>query len=138
MHTYSMSALFDHGRQAFLEGSIHWLTDTINAVLVTTAYTPNLVTDQFLSDVGENTIGTPQTLTHPSSTAGVADADDVVFTAVVAGSIVKYVLIYKLGDMDSNSPLIASIDIATGLPISTTGNDINVQWDNGSNRIFKL
>jgi hypothetical protein len=55
------NALYDKGRQAFLEGSIAYLTDTIKVALVTNGYTPNLSTHQFYSDLtpGSNVVGTP-------------------------------------------------------------------------------
>jgi hypothetical protein len=34
--------------------------------------------------------------------------------------------------------LIAYIDTATGLPVTPGGGDIDITWDNGSNKIFKL
>ena len=40
--------------------------------------------------------------------------------------------------MAGTSPLIANIDVATGLPITPSGGDIIVQWDTGANKIFKL
>ena len=46
------NALYDKGRQGFLEGSIDWDTDTIKVVLIDTAdYTVNLATHQYLSDI---------------------------------------------------------------------------------------
>ena len=46
------NALYDLGREAFLSGDITWDGDAIKTILVDSAlYTPNLATDQFLSDV---------------------------------------------------------------------------------------
>jgi len=46
------NALYDKGREGFLDGSIDWDTDTIRVILVDAAdYTVNLATNQFLSDV---------------------------------------------------------------------------------------
>ncbi len=47
-----MSALYNHGREAFLRGEIAWHTDAIMAQLIDTdSYTVNLASDEFLSDV---------------------------------------------------------------------------------------
>jgi hypothetical protein len=134
------NALYDKGRQAFLEGSIAYLTDTIKVALVTNGYTPNLSTHQFYSDLtpGSNVVGTPQTLGSKTSTNGVANAANVTYTAVTAGSTVTYLAIYKDTGSNSTSPLIALIDTATGLPVSTNGGDITVSWDTGANKILKL
>src|SRR5437016_2205329 len=89
------NAMYDKGRQAFLEGSIAILTDTIKVVLVKSTYTPNLATHQFLSDLGANTVGVASTLGTKTSTAGVFDAADVTLTAPPAGNVCNYLAIYK-------------------------------------------
>jgi hypothetical protein len=38
----------------------------------------------------------------------------------------------------TDEPLIAYIDTATGLPVTPNGGDITIAWDSGANRIFKL
>src|SRR4051812_41488182 len=113
------NALYDKGRQKFLEGSIAWLTDNIKAVLVDGgAYTPNLSTHEFLSDIaGGARIATSANLATKTSTAGVADADDVTFTAV-SGVQSEYVVLYKDTGVAATSPLICIIDTATGLPVT--------------------
>ena len=133
------NALYDKGREAFLNGSINWSSDTIKCVLLDAAdYTPNLSTHQYLSDVpGAARVGTPQTLGTKTSTAGVADAADATFPAVT-GDPSEYLLIYKDTGVEGTSPLIALIDTATGLPVTPNGGDITVAWDNGANKIFKL
>jgi hypothetical protein len=134
------NALYDKGRQKFAEGSIAWLTDTIRIRLVSSAYTPNLALHEFLSDIpaGARIGSASSALTGKTTTNGVCDADDVVFPSVASGSTVSYVIGYKDTGVEGTSPLIFFIDTATGLPLTTTGADVTVQWDNGANRIFKL
>lgn len=133
------NALYDKGRQRFLEGQLNWLTDTIKAILVDTGtYTPNLTSHEFLSDVaGVSRITTPVTLTSKTSTGGAADAADVTFSSV-SGASIEAIIIYKDTGVEGTSPLLAYIDTATGLPITPNGGDIIVTWDNGPNKIFKL
>jgi hypothetical protein len=135
------NALYDKGREAFLLGDIDWVADNIKLVLVDAAdYTPNLATHQFLSDIPsgarEETSGN---LTSKSATNGIADAADLspAFPAAT-GDICEYIAIYKDTGVASTSPLIALLDTATGLPITLNGGDINVVFDNGTNKIFKL
>lgn len=133
------NALYSKGRQAFLEGKINWLTDTIRCQLVdTAAYTPNLATHQFLSDIAAGArIGTPKDLVGQTTTDGVADANDVTFPTL-SGPSVELVVLYKWTGVETTSPLIAAIDTATGLPVTPSGGDIIVSWDNGSFKIFRL
>ena len=133
------NALYDLGRQKFLEGAIAILTDNIKLVLVDTAtYTVNLATDEFLSAIpaGER-VATSVNMTAKTSTAGVFDAADITFSSVT-GDISEALVLYKDTGVDTTSPLLAFIDTATGLAVTPNGGDITVTWDNGVNKIFKL
>ena len=133
------NALYDLGRQAFLDADIDWSVDNIKVVLVDAAdYVVNLATHGNLSDIiAAARVSTSGNLSSKTSTAGVADAADVVLTAVT-GDPSEALVIYKDTGVESTSKLIAYIDTATGLPITPNGGDITIQWDNGSNKIFKL
>jgi hypothetical protein len=67
-----MSALFDSGRQGFLEGAIAWLSDTVKMMLVNHAtYNPSVSTDNFIGPYGTGTgsftAGAPATLTDTAA-----------------------------------------------------------------------
>jgi len=65
------------------------------------------------------------------------DASDVAVPSVSTGLSVGGILIYKsIGGIDATSMPIALIDI--GSPVTTNGASININWDNGVNRIFAL
>lgn len=132
------NALYDKGREKFLTGALSYSGDTIKVALVDTAlYTVNLATDEFFSTISSAVVGTPQTLSSKTTTSGIADAADVTYTAVT-GATCEAVVIYKDTGVAGTSPLIAYIDTATNLPVTPNGGNITVQWDNGTNKIFKL
>lgn len=133
------NALYDYGREGYLNGSLNWLSDDVRAILVDTGlYTVNLATDQFLTSIAAGArISVSGSLTTKTATAGVADADDVSFTAVT-GATVEAIVLYRHTGVDATSRLIAYIDTATGLPFLPSGGNVAIQWDNSSNRIFKL
>lgn len=133
------NALYDKGREGFLDGSIDWDTDDIRVILIDTDdYTVNLATHDNLDDIpAAARVATSGSLTGKSVTNGVADADDVVFSSV-SGDQCEALVIYKHTGSETTSRLIGYIDSATGLPVTPNGGDITVQWDNGSNKIFKL
>lgn len=133
------NALYDKGRQGFLDGSIDWDTDVIKVVLVDAAdYIVNLATDDNLDDVpAVARVATSGALASKTVTDGVADAADVTLTAV-SGDPSEALVIYKDSGVESTSRLIAYIDTATGLPVTPNGGDITIAWDNGANKIFKL
>ena len=203
------NALYDKGRQKFLEGGISWNGDTIKALLVdldqyalavtaatnatpieiTTSANHNLATgdrvsvsgvvgnanangvwivtvvsatkftlngssgsgaytsggyvvklsrDEFLSDIPALArVATSAALTSKTTTFGVADADDATF-ASVTGAQSEAIVIFKDTGSAGSSPLIAYLDQMTNLPVTPNGGNIIAQWNNGSDKIFKL
>lgn len=133
------NALYDKGREGFLDGSIDWDTDDIRCILIDTAdYTVDLATHDNLDDVpGDARVATSGALTSKTVTDGVADAADVTLSSVT-GDTCEAIVIYKHTGTESTSRLIAYIDTATGLPVTPNGGDITIQWDSGANKIFKL
>lgn len=133
------NALYDKGREGFLAGEIDWDAHVIKAILIDTAdYTVNLATHQFLSDIpAAARVAVSAALTGKTVAAGVADAADLTFPAV-NGDPAEALVLYQDTGTEGASRLIAYIDTATGLPVTPNGGDINVAWDNGANKIFKL
>jgi hypothetical protein len=133
------NALYDYGREGFLDGSLDWDTQDFRVILVDTDdYTANLATDQHLDDVPSAArVATSGALASKTVTDGVADAADVTFTSV-SGDQSEALVIYQHTGTESTSRLVAYIDSATGLPVTPNGGDITVTWDNGANKIFKL
>ncbi len=140
------NALYDLARQSFLSQSpaIDWDTDNIKVILarISGGYTANLVTDQFVGN-GTTPIATANIISRSPNLAsktvalGVADAAGTTFTAV-SGAASGALVIFKDTASDATCPLICYIDTATGLPVTPNGGDINVAWNTGTNRIFKL
>jgi len=133
------NSLYDKGREGFLDGSIDWDTDNIKVVLVDAAdYTVDLVNHDNLDDIpAAARVATSANLASKTVTGGVADAADITFAAVT-GDVCEALVIYKDTGVESTSRLIAYIDTATWLPVTPNGGDINVVWDSGVNKIFKL
>ena len=131
------NALYDKGRENFLNGNIDWTADDIKCVLVDTGtYTVDLVNHDFHDDLS-GVVDTSGNFASKTTTAGVADAADIVFSAVT-GASVEAIVIYRDSGVSGTSELIAYIDTATGLPVTPNGGDITIAWDSGANKIFKL
>lgn len=133
------NALFDKGREGFLDGSIDWDTNTIKLILGDAADDdPSVSTDDNLDDIASAArVATSGALSGKTVTNGVADADDVTLSTV-SGDPCEWVVFFKDTGTESTSRLIAKVDTATGLPITPNGGDIILQFDNGANKIFKL
>jgi hypothetical protein len=135
------NALYGKGRNKFARGEIHWTAsgDTIKTILVDSAdYTLLIDTNEFLSDVPSGArVATSAAMTLSDPALGVCDASDITFTAV-SGDSCEYIIVYKDSGVEGTSPLLACIDTATGLPVTPSGGDIIIQWDSGTNKIFRL
>lgn len=133
------NALYDTGRAAFLGADVDWLADNIKLYLVDNAdYTVNLSTHDFADDIATGgKVATSGNFASKTATAGVADAADITLTAVT-GDPSESIVIWKDTGTQSSSQLIAYLDTATGLPVTPNGGDINIVWDSGANKIFKL
>lgn len=131
------SALFNNGREGFLDGSIDWDTGDIRVMLVKSTYTYD-ATDEFLADLGAVDNGRSAAFSSKTVTDGIADAGN---TSLVATSAVacNALVVFQHTGVDATARVIAYIDDATGLPFTPgAGGTINITWDDGTNKIFKL
>jgi hypothetical protein len=132
------NALYDAGREGFLNATNDWDSDHRVILHDDADDTVNLATDNFLDDVAAAArVAVSGALASPTSTAGVADAADITINTVT-GDPFERLVIYQHTGTESTSDLVASIDTATGLPTTPNGGNITIVWDSGANRIFKL
>lgn len=132
------NALYDPGREGFLDGTIDWDTGDIRAMLVLSTYT-FVASHKFITDLGAVDNGRSAALGTKTVTNGVADAADTSLTATAA-SASKAIVLFQHTGADATARLIAYIDTPTsGLPFTpSAGQTVNIAWDNGANKIFKL
>ncbi len=133
------NALYDKGREGFLDGSIDWDTDNIKVTIIDEADdTIDLANDEDWADrASAARVSTSGNLGTKTVTAGVADAADVTLSSVT-GDECESIDVWQDTATEATSRLIANIDTATGLPVTPNGGDITIQWDSGANKIFKL
>lgn len=132
------NALYDKGREGFLDGSIDWDSGDIRVCLVASAYTFSAA-HEFMSDIGANDNGRSAALGSKTVTSGVADAADTTLTATAAVACEALVIFQHTG-VDATARLIAYIDTpSAGLPFTPSASQVvNITWDSGANKIFKL
>lgn len=128
------SALFDPGREGFLDGSIDWDTDDVRAMLALSSYSFSAA-HKFLADIGAVDNGRSAAFGTKTVTSGVADAADTSLVATAATAS-GFILIFKHTGSDATARLIAKIDVAAFTPAASQ--TVNLVWDNGANKIFKL
>lgn len=140
------NSVFNPAREGFLTGEVQWITPVIKVALVR-GYTFNAA-HKFVSEItgaGGTLHATSAALTAKTATDGAADAADVVFTTPAAFDAAHYVLVFQSSAVTGGADVaataqrvIAWIDTATGLPIRPNGANINLAFDNGTNRIFRI
>ena len=132
------NALYDSGREGFLDGTINWSSGDIRCMLVLSTYTFSAA-NKFISDLGAVDNGRSATFASKTVTAGVADAADTTITATAA-SACKAIVFFQHTGSDATARLIAYDDtVASGLPMTPSVSQVlNIVFDNGSNKIFKL
>lgn len=137
-----MGFITNAAKAAIAAGTLVWASDTIRAILVTSANNANADND----NVGD--IGTLGELSGTGYVAGfgnagrqaldskavvVDDANDrieltaanEVWTAIEAGTVAA-VLLYKPNTNDADSLLVGKIDLAA--PKATNGGDLTIDW----------
>jgi hypothetical protein len=127
------TALYDLGREGFLDGSIDWDTDDIRGAIVTSSYSPTLATDKFLSTPAANIVARTGALTAKTVASGVANGTIPLMTAVT-GSACIYFILFKHTGSDATARLIAIYDIS----YTPSGNDLQISFSTGANKAFKL
>lgn len=128
--------LYTKGANKIMQGQINLLTDTLKVAIVKSAYTPDLVNHEFLSDLGANALNS-QTLASRTLTGRVLDAADTSFV-VGAGETVAYVALYKDTGVAATSPLIALYDTITYFPFVTNGANVDIKWSDGAYKVLSL
>jgi hypothetical protein len=131
------SKIFDPGLEGILDETIKLNSNDIRAMLVKSTYTFD-ATDKFLADLGAVDNGRSVALGSKTFTNGVFDAADSSLAALAAAASNALVIFQHTGS-DATARVIAYIDAATGLPMTpAVGQTVNLTWDNGANKIFKI
>lgn len=132
------NALFDPGREGFLDGTINWSSGDIRAMLVKSTYTFSAA-HKFLSDLGAVDNGRSAALGSKTVTNGIANAANTSLTATAAAAC-NAVVVFQHTGSDATARVICYIDTPTsGLPFTPAASQtVNINWDTGANKIFKL
>ena len=135
------TTMYGLARAGFLTSAsgFDWTSAAIQLAFVTSSYSPNYTTDQYLGVAVSSgyIIAQSGTFSSLSQSLGTANAANETVSSVT-GAQFAYVIIYSYITNNNSSPLIMNIDTATGLPCTPNGGNIVVQWDTGTNKIFTL
>ena len=134
------NAMYDHGLENFATKKIDWVGDDIRIILVDEDDdAPDLANDEDLADrlLASRVAVSAASIAGKSCAAGVCDGTDHTIAAVT-GDQFESLDFYLHTGVEGTSLLICNIDNATGLPCTPNGGDIDIEFDGGANKIFKL
>jgi len=132
--------VYSKAKQSLLKGEIN--TNSSNyrvALLNKNNYTPNALTDQYLSQIPENAIvGISDNLSNITNINGVLDANDVAISH--NGTAFDSLVFYQVGSSNANSILLFYLDDSPGLPFTGTNSSltITIHWSNSATKILAL
>jgi hypothetical protein len=131
------NVLFDPGREGILDTTIT-MTGDIRVMLVKSSYTFSAA-HKYLADLGAVDNGRSASLGTMTYTSGVFNAAATSLTATAAVAC-SYLIVFLHTGNDATARVIAYIDTpASGLPMTpAAGQTVNITWDSGANKIFKL
>lgn len=111
------------------DSDVDLTSGTIKATIIDADDHAYSATDQFFDDITSGAIISTATLSNPSVTGKVFDADDTTFSNVT-GDQAETIIIWKDTGTPSTSRLVLWLDTGiTGLPVTPGGGDILVAWD---------
>jgi hypothetical protein len=137
------NALFNPARAGFLTASMGWLAGSVPGTWVPYIMGSWNRDDSavFLSDIPAAVWRARGTyLVSKTVASGIADAADTTLAGVGSAGSATAVYIVAVNETNASQTSLLGfiIDTASGLPFLPNGGDVNVVWDDGANRIFKL
>lgn len=112
-------------------GGFSWGDGLWYAVLTNSSYVPNFVTDASKSVWAADIIGTATAMTGNSTASSpILVSNSVTFTGISSSLTVAAVIVYH--DTGSVSFPAFYFNVGTGLPLTTTGANVTVDWNGTS------
>lgn len=108
-------------------------TDVFKAVLLTSVYTYSAAHNDYADLTG--VVKESNTLASKTVLSGLFDAADVVVPSVTGSQVTQMAIFLDTG-VAANDLLVCHIDGFAA--VTPNGGDINIAWDNGTNKIFQL
>lgn len=138
------NALYNKAKEDFLNGNLNLASNTVTIILVDTDIYTFSASHEDRADIPNTAVVSSNNLTSTTTTNGVFDAADPVFSSVSGANCEAVILYHNTGNAETDgarqadSRLIAYFDTASGLPILPNGGDITVRFSDGASKIFAL
>jgi hypothetical protein len=115
-------------KQNMENGTFNWLDGEWSAQLCNGSYIPNLATDSSDAAWSGDALGSPAAIAgNAISSAGVLSANSITVTGISSGQTVNSVVVYHYNGSVSWPAFY--FDTGTGLPLTTTGAAVTIDWN---------
>ena len=135
--------IYDSARAKFADGFLSWSdqwTDVLAVLVTSYTFSNSHGTMQDVFASGGQEVAAANIMNRSVDATGACDADDTVFASVSGAQITAVLVVqdkgYGLDPADAH--LIAHYDTGVGFPYTPQGGNITVQWDNSTNKVFRL
>lgn len=130
--------VYNNARKLFATKGIDWLTDPINAMLLSAVYSPS-PTHRFVSEIpGGSILVRDVALTSLTAEAGICAGLIPEFDAFLSAVDVAAVLLYSKQTLDSASPLIYYSSDGVGFPFTPQGFNYAVVYQQTYGGFFQV
>lgn len=134
--------VYNAAKAQLADGTIDYLNDTIQVMLVTSSYTPD-ADDTYIDAGGANdpvdhelsgsgytrkTLASKAINTDNTNDRAEFDAANLTWTAINAGTAAAAIVFHNAGTGDTGAQMICYIDQG-GFPITTNGGDLTITWN---------
>lgn len=131
------NAIYPKAKQEALQGNLDLDGGTVKVAAVDTGVYTYSPSHQYYSSISSAVQGNSAALASKTFTDGVFDADDTTITALTGSSVEALIVWIDTGN-PATSQLVSYHDSGTGLPLTPNGGNVNIVFDSGANKIFKL
>jgi hypothetical protein len=128
----AVNSVYQYAKSLMLQGLFDWAGSTFYGCLTTASYVPNFVTDSTYAAFSANILSTVTgVLTGLAvSSAGVASANSLTLSGISASQTATWIVVFY----NPGTPgfPVCAFNTGTGLPYTTTGAAITIDWNNVS------
>lgn len=133
--------IYKKAKQSILNGEINFTSNNLKLLIIDkNYYTPDETVDQYVSDIPANAIKKrSNTIQNVTNLLGTIDANDLSIIDY-SGDYFDAIVLFAVGNSDSDSKLIFFIDVSTGIPFNGFNSitPITIIWSDSNNKILSI
>ena len=133
--------IYGKAKQSIMNGEFNFISNSLKLLIIDkTNYKPNQNGDEYVSDIPASAIKKrSDIIQNVTNSLGVINAQNLSILDY-NGSAFNAIVLYAVGNSDSNSRLIYFIDDSLGLPFAGASTDtpVTILWSNSNAKIISI